>query len=127
MKMYRLEGKLVVEEPDMMKAMKSFTEDRTLKFTSFDDLDVKVSTVFLAIDTDLMGGISKWGKKKDPLIFETLVQGGVLSGTMDRYRSFDGAIMGHHAVCRVVAIAEAEKRLENVPKKSPDGSDDLQP
>jgi len=52
---------------------------------------VMVSTVFLALDHSFGHG--------PPVLWETLVLGGVLDGEMDRYCSRDDALRGHQAMC----------------------------
>jgi hypothetical protein len=60
----------------------------------------EVSTVWLGLDHAFMGG--------PPLIFETLVFGGVLDGEMNRYSTEEQARQGHEdMVLRVRAAEEA--------------------
>ena len=55
---------------------------------------VKVSTVFLGLDHNFCGG--------PPLLWETMIFGGVLDQEMDRYFSLDSAQLGHaQTVARV--------------------------
>jgi hypothetical protein len=49
--------------------------------------DVLVSTVFLGLDHNFGRG--------RPILFETLVFGGPLDGTMERYSTWDEAEIGH--------------------------------
>ena len=55
---------------------------------------VRVSTVFLGLD-------HRWGGGP-PVLWETLVFGGVLDGEMDRYTSRAAALAGHQAMCQRV-------------------------
>jgi hypothetical protein len=55
---------------------------------------IRVSTVFLGLDHAFRGG--------PPVLWETMVFGGVLDGEMDRYTSKAAAFAGHQAMCRRV-------------------------
>jgi hypothetical protein len=70
---------------------------------------VRVSTVFLGLDHN-------WSGEGPPVLWETLVMGGPLDGTMRRYRSRADAFHGHQAVCRAVGEAMADPRPPNVPE-----------
>ncbi len=62
---------------------------------------VKVSTVFIGLD-------HQWGDGP-PVLWETLVFGGVLDGEMRRYTSRAEALRGHQAMCeRVTATGGAK-------------------
>ena len=55
---------------------------------------IKVSTVFLGLDHSLSDG--------PPLLWETMIFGGLLDGEMDRYYCLDSAQLGHEqTVARV--------------------------
>jgi len=56
---------------------------------------VLVSTVFLGLDHN-------FSEKGPPVLWETLVFGGVLDGEMDRYSSRAAALDGHQRMCRRV-------------------------
>lgn len=56
--------------------------------------EILVSTVFLALDHN-------WGDGP-PLLYETLVMGGLLDGEMCRYATRAEALAGHQAMCRLV-------------------------
>jgi hypothetical protein len=60
-----------------------------------DGTRVRVSTVFLGLDHNYFG-------KGPPILWETLVFGGVLDGEMDRYTSREAALRGHQAMCQRV-------------------------
>lgn len=56
---------------------------------------VRVSTVFLGLDHNFFGD-------GPPVLWETLVFGGVLDGEMDRYTSVRAALEGHWEMCERV-------------------------
>jgi hypothetical protein len=56
---------------------------------------IRVSTVFLGLDHDWLG-------TGPPVLWETLVFGGVLDGEMRRYTSRAEALRGHQAMCQRV-------------------------
>jgi hypothetical protein len=62
--------------------------------------EVSVSTVFLGMDHNWMGG--------PPLLFETMVFGGPDDNWQERYSTWDEATAGHNAV---VALLNAGIRL----------------
>jgi hypothetical protein len=53
-----------------------------------------ISTVFLGLDHSFGKG--------PPLLFETMVFGGKLSDEMNRYSTWDEAVLGHKAMCERV-------------------------
>ena len=66
---------------------------------------VRVSTVFLGLNHN-------FSRKGPPVLWETMVFGGPLDGTMRRYTSRDAAIMGHQELCRQVSRAQQGKPPE---------------
>lgn len=75
-----------IKEPDLTKWAKWIeTADRTVKKTKVGDVDV--STVFLGLDHNFMGGT--------PLLFETMVFGGKYNEEMERYSTWEEAEIGH--------------------------------
>lgn len=60
-----------------------------------DGTRVRVSTIFLGVD-------HRWGDDGPPVLWETMVFGGVLDGEMDRYTSRAAALAGHQAMCQRV-------------------------
>jgi len=64
---------------------------------------VRVSTVFLGLD-------HRFGGDGPPLLWETLVFGGPLDGTMRRYSSRAAAVRGHQAICQQVTRASNQLR-----------------
>jgi hypothetical protein len=59
---------------------------------NLDEHGAGVSTVFLGLDHDFTG-------TGPPVLWETLVFGGPLDGTMERYTSRADALAGHRAMC----------------------------
>ena len=53
-----------------------------------DLLGGEVSTIFLGINHN-------YAEPSDPILFETMVFGGDLDGTQERYRTYEEAIAGH--------------------------------
>jgi hypothetical protein len=56
---------------------------------------IRVSTVFLGVDHAFGGG--------PPILWETMVFGGLLDGEQVRYTSHAAALAGHQEMCRHVA------------------------
>lgn len=65
-------------------------------------LKIRVSTVFLGLDHGFYHGDPRPPGYK-PVLWETMVFGGVLDGEQDRYTSLDDAIRGHQDMCRRVS------------------------
>ena len=63
--------------------------DRLIRHTAVEN--VSVDTVFLAFDQGCIGD-------GPPLLFETVVQGGPLSGKNVRYTTMEAAVAGHDAM-----------------------------
>ena len=86
---YLLEGKKVIREPDLIKWAKWFeTSKRDVAKDLIDD--VSISTVFLGLDHGFGDG--------PPILFETMVFGGVLDQEQDRYATFEQAEKGHKLI-----------------------------
>jgi len=64
--------------------------------------DVMVSTVFLGLDHNFSGD-------GPPVLWETLVFGGVLDGAQRRYTSRAAALAGHQAICQDVAAVQRRR------------------
>jgi hypothetical protein len=62
--------------------------------------DAEVSTVFLGLD-------HRFGDDGPPLIFETMVFGGIHDQDMERYSTWEEAEAGHKRMCEIIA-AKAE-------------------
>lgn len=67
--------------------------------------DIKVSTVFLGID-------HRFGMAGPPILFETMVFGGLLDQEQMRYATMVEARAGHVAMVARVKMAEAGKSIE---------------
>lgn len=65
--------------------------------------DSMISTRFVGID--LNPGSSN--SKSQPMVFETLVMGGVLDGKINRYPTWDEAIQGHLKICTQISKLSA--------------------
>lgn len=76
--------------------------------------DCTVSTVFLGINHD-------FGGKGPPVLFETMVMGGLLDGHQWRYSTYDEAEKGHE---EVVGMVRLEYGLAEVPASSAVDEDD---
>jgi hypothetical protein len=94
MKLYLLADRQVVACPDTLTWARGIGKlDRRVAGTLIGP--VRVSTVFLGID-------HRFGGKGPPLVFETVIFGGIHDGEMWRYSSWDDAETGHaQAVKRV--------------------------
>ena len=87
-----------VEEPDVRTwAEWMETGERQVKVTLFGK--VRVSTVFLGLDHN-------FAPDGPPVLFETLVFGGLLDGELDRYVTREEAEAGHEALCERVQEME---------------------
>lgn len=71
------------------------TESRIVKRTELEDGEVIISTVFLGSDHNYYRG-------GPPLLFETLIFGGVRDGEMERYPTWEDAEEGHDHMVRLV-------------------------
>ena len=83
---YILDGHNPVVCPDLMKWAKWFeSADRSVKETEIGDVDV--STVFMGLDHN--------SNSSPPMLFQTMVFGGVLEGQTQQYSTWDEAEKGH--------------------------------
>ena len=73
-------------------------ENRILARTAINSLDEYVSTVFLGIDHNYNNG-------DHPILFETMVFGGLLDGDMQRYSTWADAMRGHNEMVEKVLDA----------------------
>ena len=97
---YKLEGKTPIAAESFLDwnlwmASATFA-DTTVMYNDFNDS--LVSTRFVGID--LNPGSSN--SNSQPMVFETLVMGGVLDGKRNFYPTWDGAIQGHLKICTQV-------------------------
>ena len=96
---YILDGHNPVPEPDLMKWGEWMqTANRTVKITtgsisSQGDYigDIRVSTVFLGLDHSFGG--------KAPVLFETMVFGGLMDQSQDRCSTWEAAEQMHDKMC----------------------------
>lgn len=72
------------------------SQDRRVAVTHI-GAGVKVSTVFLGIDHRFGDG--------PPILFETMVFGGPLDGTEQRYATWEEAVVGHQRVVSATMVA----------------------
>lgn len=87
---YILDGEIPIPEPNFIKwAMWFEKADRQVARTVI-DTDEEVSTVFLGIDHQFVGGL--------PLLFETMIFGGKFNGEQWRYSTWEQAATGHNRV-----------------------------
>jgi hypothetical protein len=101
---YAQYGELVVPEPDLEIWgwwFETSAEQRQVAVTVLPG-NVQVSTVFLGVDHQF-----SLNPDAPPLLYETLVFGGVLADTMDRYSSREAALAGHARILAAVVAAEA--------------------
>ena len=104
---YILDGHKAVEEPDIIKwATWHASANRVVAQTTGDVSlhgekvgQVRISTVFLAIDHAFDGG--------EPLLFETMVFGGTLDQEMDRCGTWEAAEKMHELMCERVRTSVA--------------------
>jgi hypothetical protein len=87
---YTLREQKPVLELDLVTWGKWFeTTSRTVAYTSMRDREICVSTVFLGIDHRY------GGRAGPPVIFETMIFGGPLGDSQQRYVSWGEALKGH--------------------------------
>ena len=97
MKNYILENKVPIAVADIVKWAEWFeTADRHV--AKEDIGDVRVSTVFLGLDHQFENG--------PPILFETMVFGGVLDQEMERYCTWEEAEAGHNEIVKKVREVE---------------------
>lgn len=95
---YILEGKEIIPCDVITWGRFLETGDRVIGRWGFASCDV--STVFLGMD-------HRFGRPGPPLVFETLIFGGPLDDTMERYATYDEAELGHMYWCGQVVRYEA--------------------
>ena len=100
-----------VEEPNLMVWASWFETHDKERRVAFDKMgSAKVSTVFLGLDHSFGKG--------PPLLYETMVLGGSLNGTMDRYSDAESARQGHAAMVLRVKEAQAKEAPDGVPRRA---------
>lgn len=60
----------------------------------------RVSTVFLGLD-------HRWDTDGDPLVFETMIFGGINDQYQERYATYEAAEAGHREACQLVEMSAA--------------------
>jgi hypothetical protein len=76
-----------VQHPDARRIAQDYDENDPTK-------SIYISTTFLGLDHQYGDG--------PPILWETMVFGGLLDGEMNRYSSRDAALKGHQEMCRRV-------------------------
>ena len=90
--LYILDGHNPVLCEDLLEWAKIFDKDRMV---SVDQVgEVRISTVFLALDHSYGEG--------PPLVFETMIFGGVHDAAQERYSTWDEAEEGHKKAVELV-------------------------
>lgn len=109
---YQLEGRRVVPSnlATWAATIDGMGGNRVLAWTRI-ARDVDVSTVFLGVD-------HRHGATGPPIVFETLVFGGIAHDYMRRYSSYRKAIRGHWRTVRMVRAREAAARKGRQPRRN---------
>jgi hypothetical protein len=90
---YVLQGRTPVVEPDLDTwAQWLETADRKVADDFDERTGIRISTVFLGLDHN-------HSQQGPPLLFETMVFGGLLDGETERYATWEDAERGHQALC----------------------------
>lgn len=87
-----------LEKVDLLTWTKWFEEshsNRIVAINYFQNKEIRISTVFLGID-HRFSGVS------DPILFETMIFGGVLDGFLKRYCTKVEALEGHQTACKEI-------------------------
>ena len=93
---YILEGKDPVIEPDSTKWVNWYdNHNRTLQINTVNK--ITVSTVFLGIDHNFDPDSNQ------PVLFESMIFGGIHDGYTRRYTTWDRAIEGHQELLKLVS------------------------
>ncbi len=103
-KKWILKGRHPVEVDLMTWATWFETADRSVAQTQ--GWDYRVSTVFLGID-------HRFGGEGPPLVFETMVFGGVNDQDQRRYATWDEAVAGHEEIvedCREKTVVPDDEK-----------------
>lgn len=103
---YILEGKYPKRVDDVVEWAKQFEacDNRVIEQTKFDN-DVMVSTVFLGLDHSYSFSDSN----PKPILFETMIFGGDEDGYQERYATWDEAVEGHKAACKLIKEPQIPK------------------
>lgn len=91
---YILIGKIPSKEPDILKWGEWMERsDRHIGNDMIRD-NIQISTVFLGLDHNWSGG--------NPILFETMIFGGLHDGYQERYYSWEEAEIGHKEALKLV-------------------------
>jgi hypothetical protein len=103
-RLYILDGKTPVPEPDLLKWSEWFANaDADRQVADTVQGDVRVSTIFLGLDQNHFG--------PTPLLFETMVFRAGKSAEMDRYSTWEEAEKGHAEMVKL-ALSKRYQRIE---------------
>lgn len=109
LKKYILVGHEPVEIEDVLEWAQWFERDEAARRVGFDRLDggrVVVSTIFLGLDHNFLF------EDAPPILYETMVFGGVMDHETERYSTWDEAAVGHaFMISRVEEMLTLEKML----------------
>lgn len=90
---YMLVGHKIIKTNDLFEWAEWFqNSNRTIGNTVVGN-DVKVSTVFLGLDHNFSG-------EGEPILFETMIFGGIRDCETIRYSTWDQALFGHNQIVK---------------------------
>lgn len=103
---YMLKGKRPVAVDSVYEWVEEFEKNRTVSKTVIEggEKSVGVSTIFLGLDHNFSG-------KGPPILFETLVFGGKLDQTIERYTTWRKAEKGHKKMVEEVLATVIPKHI----------------
>lgn len=101
---YILKDKKPVPEPDLMKWAEWMEESPLKKSVGLDEFgNIKVSTIFLGLDHNFGRG--------RPLLYETMIFGGIHDMYQTRYHTWEQAEVGHRIALK---LAKSGKWPHNI-------------
>lgn len=111
-KLYVLDADDHVVEVDNFVTWGQYMEDgnRRVAYTQITSA-IDVSTVFLGIDHRI-------GGKGPPVLFESMIFGGPLDGSCERYTSYDDATTGHRMLVAKAHAAQKKNQRKCEPRHS---------
>lgn len=92
---YYLEGKKIVRTTIIEIWCLAFQKNRIVEQTHLGD--IFISTVFLGLDHNF-----SFSKNNKPILFETMIFGGVANDFQERYETYEQAEQGHKKACEMV-------------------------
>lgn len=95
MKMYYLKGKTPIATRGLQKWGMEFEKNRVVEQTYIGD--IFVSTVFLGLDHSF-----SFSENSKPILFETMIFGGVADSFQERYETWEQAEIGHKKACEMI-------------------------